>query len=188
MGDRKKFFLVTCGVGAFLISGTGSAAETFSYSYDALGRLVVSTISGGPNSGIGTATCFDPAGNRMRHTVGSGVSSCGSGSGSTPPPTSSNQAPVAVSDSVSGPCNSAVNYDVVANDYDPDGNTPLSLVSATGSASVDAQVVSSTTIQFIGTAPGTTSTVSYVVKDSLGATATGSVSYRTTGTQSTCFQ
>ena len=43
--------------------------ETTTYSYDGLGRLKGSTISGGTNSGRTTGTCFDAAGNRTRYDV-----------------------------------------------------------------------------------------------------------------------
>lgn len=45
------------------------AAETVSYTYDALGRLTTTTTSGGPASGIATGTGYDPAGNRTTYTV-----------------------------------------------------------------------------------------------------------------------
>lgn len=192
MHNRRTRLLTTCCFAAVsLLSGGAFAAETVSYSYDALGRLTTSTISGGPNNTIGTATCFDAAGNRTRYTVGAGVTSCGSPAPSptpTPTPTPTAPPPVAVADSTGGACNSAVTYNVVANDYDPNGNTPLTLLSVTSNANVDASVVSSTSVQFIGYTPGNTSTLSYVIKNSLGATATGSITYKTTGTQSTCFQ
>jgi hypothetical protein len=43
--------------------------ETVTYTYDALGRLIVSSISGGPNNGTQTGTTFDPASNRTNYTV-----------------------------------------------------------------------------------------------------------------------
>jgi YD repeat-containing protein len=195
---KHKNFLLSSSIAALLVSGSAGASEIVTYRYDELGRLVASTVGGGPNNAVGTATCFDAAGNRTRHTVGAGVTACGSGSPppgppppSPPPPSPPPSAPppVAVSDpSVTGPCNSVINYNVVANDYDPNGNTPLTLVSVTSNSHVSAQVISSTTIQFVGTTPGNTSTLSYVIKNSLNATATGSVTYKTTGTTSTCYQ
>ena len=192
MGKCKTWLLLPCGVAALVVSGAGRASETVVYSYDPLGRLKTSNVTGGPNNNIGTATCFDPAGNRTRYTVGTGPAACGTGTGSTPtppppPPPPSGSPPVANPNSVSGPCNSTVNYNVVANDTDPNGNTPLTLVTVTGSATVDATIISSTTIQFIGSAPGS-STLYYVIQNSVGATATGTITYQTTGTQSTCFQ
>lgn len=187
---RKRRILLSSSCFAVLLSGQSAAsADVVTYSYDALGRLVASTTAGGPNNSVGTAICFDPAGNRTRYTVGAGVASCGTGSTPTPTPTPTptNQPPVAVADSASGRCNMVASYNVVANDYDPDGNMPLSLVSVNSTGSVDAVVVSITTIQFIGSVIGT-EILSYVVQDSLGATATGTINYHTTGQQSTCYQ
>ncbi|WP_066826525.1 Calx-beta domain-containing protein [Sphingomonas mali] len=45
------------------------AQETTTYTYDALGRLITSSISGGPNNGTQTGTSFDPASNRTNYTV-----------------------------------------------------------------------------------------------------------------------
>lgn len=80
-----------------------------------------------------------------------------------------NQPPVAnFDDGGSMSCGDAMIIDVVANDTDPDGNYPLSLVSASG-----ASVISSTEVRVLGTTSGTKS-FSYVVQDALNAQATGS--------------
>lgn len=181
MGKPRRVFLSSCGVVVLLTSGIASASETVTYSYDELGRLVASTVSGGPNNTIGTATCFDPAGNRTRYTVGAGVTSCGS----PPPPT--NTPPVAVNDSSSGLCNATKIVNVLANDSDPDGHTPLSLVSVTPGSTTDASIYSSTSLTVTGWVRGT-EYIYYVVRDSLGATATGRLTYTTTGTDQQCFQ
>lgn len=47
-----------------------NAQEVTSYQYDSLGRLVGSSISGGPNNGLSTKTCFDPSGNRRKYFIG----------------------------------------------------------------------------------------------------------------------
>lgn len=53
-----------------VVFGTaGIAQETTTFSYDVLGRLTGSSISGGPNAGRVTSGCFDPAGNRTRYDV-----------------------------------------------------------------------------------------------------------------------
>jgi YD repeat-containing protein len=52
-----------------LLAAMATASETRTYSYDALGRLVASTIAGGPNDTRQIGTCFDRAGNRMRYDV-----------------------------------------------------------------------------------------------------------------------
>lgn len=56
---------------AFLALGStaAAAAESITYTYDALGRLTGSSISGGPNDTRKTGTCFDRAGNRIRYDV-----------------------------------------------------------------------------------------------------------------------
>ena len=46
-----------------------SAQETTTYTYDALGRLTGSSVSGGISSGTNTAIQYDPAGNRSRYQV-----------------------------------------------------------------------------------------------------------------------
>ena len=62
---------------------------------------------------------------------------------------------------------------VVANDSDPEGNTPLTVVSVTSSTRGDAYVADASSIGFAayGAAGGTQ--VTYTVQDSLGATSTG---------------
>jgi hypothetical protein len=185
--NRRQTLLTTCCFAAAgLMNGAADAAETVSYTYDALGRLTNTAISGGPNNTIGTATCFDPAGNRTRYTVGAGVTSCGTGTPApsptptpTPTPTPANSPPVAVNDSGSGTCGQTKTINVLANDYDPDGHTPLSLVSVTPGGNTDAQIASSTSLYVTGYAVGT-EYIYYVVKDSLGATATGRLTYTTT--------
>jgi YD repeat-containing protein len=63
-------------------SGTAAAAETTSFTYDALGRLVAVTTSTGPNQGLNVRTCYDRAGNRSTHTV----ATSGSQAPCPPPP------------------------------------------------------------------------------------------------------
>jgi len=57
---------------AFLVAAPSEALDTIAYTYDALGRLVTTSVTGGPAGGTQTATGFDPAGNRSSYTV-SGV-------------------------------------------------------------------------------------------------------------------
>lgn len=44
--------------------------ETYTYSYDSLGRLTSSAITRGPNNGTNSSACFDKAGNRRRYVAG----------------------------------------------------------------------------------------------------------------------
>jgi len=72
---------------AIVLTTAALAQETTTYSYDGLGRLKGSTISGGINSGRVTGTCFDAAGNRTRYDVATASpAACPS---PTPTPTSS---------------------------------------------------------------------------------------------------
>ena len=75
------------GRGQYLLAGSAlalasavGASETTTYSYDALGRLTISTTAGGPNNGIATGIAYDPAGNRSAYNV--------TGASASPPPAS----------------------------------------------------------------------------------------------------
>lgn len=67
----RHFLVPFAFIGAFA-SSAAKSAETVTYSYDALGRLVASTASGGPNSGVSTGATFDPAGNRTSYAISGG--------------------------------------------------------------------------------------------------------------------
>lgn len=165
------------------------AQEATNYQYDAQGRLIGSATGGGPNNGVTRATCFDAMGNRVRYFSGTGgLPACAIPTPiptiaptPTPTPTPTNSPPVAVADNKSLICFSSTTLNVLSNDYDPDGNVPLSLVSV----SAGAYVINSTTVQIDSEWPGNL-VFSYVVADSLGATATGTVSVTVTGTQKVC--
>lgn len=49
--------------------GTARASETTTYTYDALGRLILSNTQGGPNHNVVTVNTLDPAGNRNNYGV-----------------------------------------------------------------------------------------------------------------------
>lgn len=87
-----------------------------------------------------------------------------------------NQPPVANFDNAGTmTCGDVMTFNVVANDTDPDGNYPLSLVSASGSPGIVVTVASSTDVQILSTgASSGTKSFTYVVEDSLGAQANGS--------------
>jgi hypothetical protein len=61
--------LIFTTVSASAIAVAALAQEVTTYQYDALGRLKGSSISGGPNTGRQTGTCFDRAGNRTRYDL-----------------------------------------------------------------------------------------------------------------------
>ena len=70
--------------------------------------------------------------------------------------------------------------DLVSNDTDPEGNYPLTLVSASG-VGVTVTVASDTSIEIESGASAGTKSISYVVADSLGATANGTASVNVSG-------
>ena len=72
----KVACLLVLVAGALVLAAAAQASETTSYAYDALGRLVRVTTSGGAQSGPNVLTCYDRAGNRTRYAVAIG----------TPPP------------------------------------------------------------------------------------------------------
>lgn len=67
--SRAKIWLSASIATVAIFSFSALAQETTTYSYDGLGRLQGSAITGGSNSGRKTGTCFDAAGNRMRYDV-----------------------------------------------------------------------------------------------------------------------
>ncbi|HYJ81844.1 MAG TPA: hypothetical protein VEW26_03245, partial [Allosphingosinicella sp.] len=74
--QRRGHYLLACSV--FALAGAAQAAESVTYSYDALGRLTATTTTGGPQSGVATGIAYDPAGNRSTYNV--------TGVGTPPPP------------------------------------------------------------------------------------------------------
>lgn len=150
------------------------AAETVTHQYDALGRLTQSTKSGGPATGTQTTTAYDPAGNRSNQTV------TGAGSGTPPPPPPpppANNPPVANADNGGSmqTCSSKM-VTVTTNDTDPDGDYPLSVVSASGNGDATASVASSTSVLIESGQTAGAQSISYTISDSRGATASGNIS------------
>ena len=188
----RLLLLGSCAV-VGIIGSVASSAETVTYTYDALGRLRASSVSGGPDNGTSTAICYDAASNRERYvTTIAGAAACTAAPYPTPTPTPTpsptptptptptpgNQPPNAVADvAYTFRCDFAgVSIAVLANDSDPEGNTPLVVLSVTGASIGTATVVSSSTVSYQpnGFSSGVES-LNYQVRDSLGATSVGSI-------------
>lgn len=75
-----KFAYGFAALALLTLSSDANASETGTHTYDALGRLVQTTKSGGPASGSQTTTAYDPAGNRSNQTV----TGAGGNTGSSP--------------------------------------------------------------------------------------------------------
>ncbi len=59
---------------ALAVPAAASASDTVNYSYDALGRLIAGSTTGGPNDGMAVSTGYDRAGNRSNYSMaGSGA-------------------------------------------------------------------------------------------------------------------
>jgi hypothetical protein len=99
--------------------------------------------------------------------------------------------PVAVADSVTFVCSADDTLNVVANDYDPNGLTPLTLVSVSstysGPSGARATLVSTTSMRMGATQPRSY-VFHYVVQNSLGGTAAGNVSANITGKSQVCIR
>lgn len=167
---------------ALICASALNATETVTYSYDAQGRLVQSVISGTVNNGQSSSTSFDAANNRTNYTV--------SLSGGTPPPPSNNP-PVTVADTLSNiPKCAFRDKDVTFNDSDPEGNVPLVLLSVvnTNASLGTPSVLNASTVRYQAEATGATGsdTVTYTVRDSLGATATGTLSVTVVNSGANC--
>lgn len=86
----RLLLLTTAGL---TLAGTtaqpGSAQETVTYSYDALGRLIAARSAGSVNNNQTRSICYDAAGNRVQYRSDSsgGLASCQGGGMPTPTPT-----------------------------------------------------------------------------------------------------
>jgi hypothetical protein len=75
----RLFLAISC----CAMATAAPASETVTYSYDALGRLVATSSSGGTNNGLTTSIGYDPAGNRQNYTVAGAPAGGGTGGGGT---------------------------------------------------------------------------------------------------------
>ena len=58
--NRKTVYLLGSAVSVLTVHGGASASDTVTYTYDALGRLIAVSTSGGPNNGQAVSTAYDP--------------------------------------------------------------------------------------------------------------------------------
>lgn len=169
-------WLVAGGACVAMAAGGGLAQSvTTTYTYDALGRMTKSIVTGGSEDGHGQVLCYDAAGNR----------SC-LNQFTTPPPV--NSPPVAVLDNITVTCGLGRVANLTANDSDPEGNLPLKLTSVTITSGL-AQITSfsaSGDVNVIGGLLNGISYGEYSVEDSLGATSTGQIRINTTGSAGAC--
>jgi YD repeat-containing protein len=176
-----RVFLASVSALALIITSSAHATETFTYTYDAQGRLVQSVISGTVNNGQSSRTTFDAANNRTNYTVSlSG--------GTPPPPPPPNQPPVSVADAtLSVACNANGARIVLENDTDPDGDLPLSMTLIGGSGINHVVQEGTLSIRFYAPpARNTAYAVDYTITDARGATTSASLSLYVTGSVAQC--
>jgi hypothetical protein len=65
----KKSISLCAAIAVVLPFAAANAQETTTYTYDARGRVVNVTKSGGPENGVQTSYTYDHAGNRTNITV-----------------------------------------------------------------------------------------------------------------------
>ncbi len=163
---------------AGIVSQSASADEKIRYRYDALGRLEKVTDDSGPNAGAASTFDYDRASNRLRYRISKGQ------------PAGTNRPPVAKADVLAVQCTRSASVNVVANDTDPDNDTPLTVVSVTkisGTSYDNAYVSSASTITAsVGPDAGEIAEYDYVVRDPGGATAVGRLTVRTYGRPPMC--
>ena len=94
--------------------------------------------------------------------------------------------PVAVNDTTTFVCTTTKLLNVVANDSDPNGHTPLTLESVTSPYTAAwASVANTTSISISASSPGTYS-FQYVISNSIGGTASATVTATITGKAGIC--
>lgn len=155
------------------LAGVVWAQETTTYQYDAQGRLIKSSKSGGPSSGTEKCIDYDEAGNRVNHTVNS--AGCSSGGANSPPVANPNSQGVSC---IGG----TYIYNVVSNDSDPDGDA-INLLSVSGPLSASRH--NSTSIWVYGTNSPGTYVINYTIEDIHGATDSSTLTL-TWATSSAC--
>lgn len=94
-----------------------------------------------------------------------------------------NSPPVTANDTASVGICLTVTKNVIANDTDPEGHYPLVVLSVTSSTKGDAYVADASSIGFSAYGVAGSTQVTYTVRDSLGATATGVLNITVTNGQ-----
>ena len=132
---KGRLLISACPIAILAATSPAVGQKATSYTYDALGRLVRSSVSGGPSNARQTGTCFDSTGNRSQYMAAiGGIPACGMPT-PTPTPTPASNQPPGCSTLTIGPipgyATSTINVTasmVLGKCSDPDGDT-LSITS-----------------------------------------------------------
>lgn len=169
-------------LGLLALPATAYAAETQTYVYDDLGRLVTVSYAGSINNGQKHSMCYDPTDNRTRYRSdpsGAGVvcptpTPVPTSAPPSPPPPPTNNPPIANTDVVNAQACATVLADIVVNDTDPD-NDGLTIVSVGTSSVADVAIYDAHKISVTGYWPQTHGWITYTISDGRGGSATGSI-------------
>lgn len=184
----------------FTVTKTGSTSTSYSVAYASAGGTATSGSDFTATSGtltflaadtsktVSVATVDDAVveGNEtvlmnLSSPSGGATITTAQGSGTISDNDTGNQPPVANPDNAGSiPKCGSTSINVITNDTDPDGNLPLTLISVSSGAALTVSVVNSTTVSIESNGLSGTKTFTYVVSDSLGATATGTVTVNVT--------
>lgn len=177
----KRTFLCAAGltVVATLVAGQGAwAGETKRYTYDSLGQLIRAKSSGSLNNNQTQSFCYDDAGNRthFRSNSNGNVANCSAPTPSHTLASTPGNKPQPGPVHINIPCSQTATISPLLQDTDPDGDYPLSLVSVQVTSGGAAMTkINSTQFQLVSQSTTAPSYGTYVVSDSRGATATGSI-------------
>jgi hypothetical protein len=185
---RRGRHLLLAGSAAAWASAA-DAGETLAYTYDALGRLTRVDHNGTVNNGVNAHYGYDSADNRTNVTVNMSpappppppppgpppppLPPPPPPSPPPPPPPPPNTPPTPVNDSgTQEPC-STKDYEVTANDTDPQGDYPLVVLSVTNPNNFWVSGPGTIAVDSSGLGGGGSAT--YTVRDSRGLTATATL-------------
>lgn len=146
------------GAAAVAALGLGAAADAQEFAYDVHGRLITVTYA----SGDVVTYCYDRAGNRTRHVVGTAVSAC-----------PANTAPVAVDDTEFVYEGQLASIAALANDSDPENDT-LTITAVSAASPFGTPTISGSLIFFTPPAAGVY-TFTYTISDPDGLTDTATI-------------
>lgn len=183
---------------AFTVTKNGASSVSFDVSYATANGTAIAgtdysaasgalTFTGSDTTKSITVTTIDDAIIENTKTVQvnlsapTGGSTIADGQGIGSLTDNENYPPVANTDLLSVQACKTASKNVIANDTDPEGHTPLILLEATSPGTHGfASVINSTTVQFEANDFPGTETVTYVVMDSMGAMAGGTLSVQVT--------
>jgi hypothetical protein len=188
-GHRAGLLLASS---AIVWTSAANAAELITYRYDSLGRLTRVERSSTANGAATADYSYDASDNRLQVTVAAPPPAAPLAPSGTPlapsgallaasaaplgPEEPGNRPPVAVSDSGEMANCTSRDFPVLANDRDPDGDSPLALAPVYYSGALGIASSADNRIFFTPNGSGTgTAVISYTVADAHGATATGTL-------------